>query len=442
MMRRLLAAAAPAALLAACAQAPVRAPAPQPPATPASPPQEVARAPQAPAPPAPAASDAWERLRRSFVMDGCDADPDIAAWARRYAAAPDRFEAQIGAALPLLRYVQAQAEAADVPGEFVLLPWVESEYRAVPGARGGPAGIWQIMPQTARTLGLDLGRDYDGRLDVHASTQAALRLLRRYDDEFHDWRLADMAFNVGEYRVKRLLDRHGAPGASPAIPALPVGRITREHLTRLLAMACIVREPARFGVELPRLDDGGRLVLVPLDAPIDLRVAARLAGMPLEALRALNAGYRRTRMPARGAPHHLLLPHDHAERFRGAYALMDAARWSDWREARLRAPATLQTLAARGDVPAAALAAANAVDADAPLSAGRTLLLPHALLAQAGAQLAAADAPTPTHTAQPGESLWSIARRYRVSVDDLRAWNGLAGDTLRPGRVLRLSAPD
>lgn len=440
MMRRLLPAAAPLALLAACAQAPTRAPAPPPVSTPA--PEGTAPAPITAAPTATAAPDAWERLRRSFVMDDCDADADIAAWARRYAAAPDRFAAQLDAALPLLRYVQAQAEAAGVPGEFVLLPWVESEYRALPGKRNGPAGIWQIMPSTARALGLEVRRDYDGRLDVSASTQAALRLLHRYGDDFHDWRLADMAFNTGEYRIRQLLREHGVPDPAPAIPDLPAGRITREHLTKLLAMACIVRDPARFDVELPHLDEAGRLNLVTLEAPVDLRVAARLAGMPLDALRALNPGYRHPRMPASGVPHHLLLPQDRAERFRGAYALADASRWSDWRDARLRVPATLETLAARGDIPAAALAAANAVDADAPLAAGRTLLLPHALLALAGAQLAAVDAPTPTHTTQPGESLWSIAHRYRVSVDDLRAWNGLDGNALRPGRVLRLSAPD
>lgn len=440
MMRRLLAAAAPVALLAACAQTPTRAPAPQPPSPPA--PEGVARTPITPAPPAPAVPDAWERLRRSFAMDGCDADAEITAWARRYAAAPDRFEAQLDAALPLLRYVQTQVEAAGVPGEFVLLPWVESEYRAVPGVRNGPAGIWQIMPHTARTLGLEIRRDYDGRLDLHASTQVALQLLRRYDDEFHDWRLADMAFNTGEYRVGQLVREHGVPDASAAIPDLPVGRITRQHLTKLLAMACIVREPARFDVELPRLEDAQPLTLVTLEAPIDLRVAARLAGMPLEALRALNPGYRRTRMPQEGAPHHLLLPQDRADRFHGAYALVDPPRWVDWRAARLRVPATLGTLAARGDVPATALAAANAVDVDAPLAAGRTLLLPHALLALAGAQLAAVDASPPTHTTRPGESLWSIARRYRLSVGDLRAWNGLDGKTLRPGTVLRLSAPE
>ncbi|HEX7112998.1 MAG TPA: LysM peptidoglycan-binding domain-containing protein [Mizugakiibacter sp.] len=439
MMRRLLAAAAPVALLAACAQAPMRAPAPPPSSTPA--PEGVVHAPPTPTVPSPA-PDAWERLRRSFAMDDCDADADVAAWAQRYTAAPDRFEAQLQAALPLLRYVQAQAEAAGVPGEFVLLPWVESEYRALPGARNGPAGVWQIMPRTARALGLEVRRDYDGRLDVSASTQAALQLLRRYDDDFHDWRLADMAFNTGEYRIRQLVREHGVPDAAPAIPDLPVGRITREHLTRLLAMACIVRDPARFDVELPRLDDASRLTLVTLDAPIDLRVAARLAGMPLDALRALNPGYRHPRMPASGVPHHLLLPQDRAERFQDAYALADAPHWSDWADAQLRAPTTLQALAARGDIPATALAAANAVDADAPLAAGRTLLLPHALLALANAQLAAVDAPAPTHTTQPGESLWSIARRYHVGVDDLRAWNGLKGDALRPGRVLRLSAPD
>lgn len=439
MTRRLLATAAAAALLAACAQAPTRAPAPAP----------TASSPTLPAPsgtttaptPAPATADAWEQLRRSFAMDDCDGDADIAAWARRYAAAPERLEAQLQAVLPLLRYVQEQAQAAGVPGEFVLLPWVESGYRAVPGRRGGPAGIWQIMPPTARATGLAIGRDYDGRLDAHAATQAALRLLRGYGDGFRDWRLADIAFNIGEYSVKQMLRQHGAPDPASAIPDLPITAATRGHLARLLAMACIVREPARFDVQLPELDDDAQLTLVPLPAPLDLRLAARLAGVSLDALRALNAGYRGTRMAA-DAPHHLLLPRAGAERFRTAYALADASAWRDWTDARVLAPTTLAALAVYGDVPAPALAAANAGDVDATLVAGRTLLLPRTLPARAKALLAPIEARAPTHTVKPGESLWSIARRYHVDVEDLRAWNGLGQAALRPGRALRLSAPD
>jgi len=93
-------------------------------------------------------------------------------------------------------------------GMDFLLAWISKESGGNPcsyPSSTGESGIWQLMPDTAREAGLHITADYDGRLDIHASTNAALDLLQRYDQEFGDWRLADMAFNAGEYGIKDLV---------------------------------------------------------------------------------------------------------------------------------------------------------------------------------------------------------------------------------------------
>ena len=75
--------------------------------------------------------------------------------------------------------------------------------------------MWQLDPDTAREEGLLVNADYDARLDILASTTAALALIERYQKEFGDWRLADMAFNSGEYRVKNLLRGRDARSHCP-----------------------------------------------------------------------------------------------------------------------------------------------------------------------------------------------------------------------------------
>jgi membrane-bound lytic murein transglycosylase D len=253
--------------------------------------------------------------------------------------------------------------------------------------------MWQIMPQTARAFGLTVTRGYDGRLDPVASTETVMKMLNTFHADLHDWRLVDMAFNTGEYRMLGLLEGRDRPEADQPVK-LPVGSITNNHLAKLLAMACIIRDPARFNVELPKAESDRQLTLVQLPQAADLASAARLAQIPLAKLRALNPGYRGQRMPA-DAPHHLLLPQSKADDLLAAIA------------------------ADGGDL----LASAKPHEANA--SKHRR----HHRVA--------------SHEVRRGESLLSIAEHFHVDAGSLRKWNGLAAsDDVRPGQMLRLTAPD
>ena len=97
-------------------------------------------------------SNVWERLRSSFAMADCDADPSVLLQARQYTRHPRQFEKRLLEVMPRLVYVQQVAAQYDVAGEFVLLPWVESHFQPVSGRRHRPAGMWQIMPVTADAM--------------------------------------------------------------------------------------------------------------------------------------------------------------------------------------------------------------------------------------------------------------------------------------------------
>ena len=428
--------------LAACATPSRRPTAPTPPAASASVPAAApSPPPAATVQPAVAAPDLWTRMRAGFALPGCDTDPAIADWAHRYVAGGRRFESMAAQYRPLIALAQSELTAAGVPSEFALLPWVESNYRAVRGRRDEPAGMWQFMADTARSAGLVIVPGYDGRLDPIASTQAAARLLAGYGRDLGDWRLVDWAFNQGEYRIRGMLAQRGAPPADPVIPDWPVGAISRSHLTQLLGLACIVRDPQRFHVRLPAADPQRALVAVELPQPLDLDLAARLAGLTPDALRALNPGYLRARMPA-DAPHHLLLPQLAQARFAAMYERLPATAWAALRPYRLRKPARLADLLPPGDPRTDALAQANAVAIDAQLPAQQLLWLPDDVKAAALAQVRIADTDTRRHHVRSGETLWAIARAHRVDVRELEQWNHLHGSTLHPGQWLRLTAPD
>jgi membrane-bound lytic murein transglycosylase D len=408
--RHLLPLVAP-ALLAACATAPqpVHSPRIAPP-TPAVPlPRPVVKA-ALPARP----DNVWDKLRRSFQMADCDADPRILFWARRYTSSPQRFETRVREVMPKLVYVQQVAARHGVAGEFALLPWVESHFQPAQSRHHHrAAGMWQIVPRTARSMGLKVGSEYDGRYDVPAATEGVMTLLGRYHDDMHDWRLVDYAYNAGEFAVRRLVRRHGTPAEQPVIPRLPVTRTTREHLTKLLAIACVVRDPSRFHVSLPLLPPGEKLEVVAVEPPMPLAKAARRAGMPLGKLKYLNASFRNGRITSASA--HLLLPREHAEQWRNAMLQSEDA---DLTASVTPQPLTLPTLSSDDGEPAQ-----SELENSPPVAPPHS----HDSLRR--------------HTVRRGESLWTIARRYSVSVRELQRWNHLHGHKLKPGQVLRISAP-
>jgi len=441
---RALTLAVAAALLAACSTAPER---PAVPAPTIAPPPPAAPAVEPPAsaditlPPTHAnleISSPWATLRSSFAMKSCDYRPQVMRWARRYTASPWHFTAGWERAMPFLEIVVEELDRRNLPGEFAMLPYVESGYEPVPSRSGQPAGMWQLDPDTAREEGLVITADYDGRLDIAASTTAALSLIERYQKEFGDWRLADMAFNSGEYRVKNLLKGRDAHSMTAAeLGKLAFNPITHDHLDRLLALSCIVADPARFGVTLPEPSADDRLKTIILQSGMDVRLAARLAGVETPELKRYNAAYRRNRMVA-GMPYQLLMPASSVERFQAAAQAIPVAFWNDWREQKAARTSGLASWAAEVGIPVAVLAAANSMGESETVGPTTRLLLP-------GRD---ADAPekaahSSTYVIKSGDTPTSIAHECGVSLAELKRMNPtLDAKRLKPGVRLRVGAAD
>lgn len=395
---------------------------PRVPTTPLAPPpqtapvDDVAMAPKLlrPAPPA----DFWAGMRDSFGMPGCEADPQVLAWARTYTKMPNRFEQQVNEVLPLIVYAQKSATQHGVAGEFALLPWVESQYRHVPGAKNRPAGMWQIMPQTAHTLGLRVDKNYDERLDIAKSTDSVMTMMRRYYDDLGDWRLVDVAYNAGEFGLKKTIDRHGGPSGDDGLPDVPMKANTREHLVKLMAIACIVRDPARFNVQLPRQDHQDTLQVVQVSNPQSLSQAAKQSGLSMNDLRDFNPAYRTTKGTVSSS---LLLPKSAADQYRlgPVDPVADVPDAGDTDDADDTASA-----------PTAAKGKSKATRAGKSGNAG----------AVASTKKKSAKTDAVIHKVDNGESLWTIARRHQVSVEELIKWNDLRTQAVKPGQVLRLTA--
>ncbi|HEY0456534.1 MAG TPA: lytic transglycosylase domain-containing protein [Verrucomicrobiae bacterium] len=119
--------------------------------------------------------------------------------------------------IPRLKTIFA---AQNVPSELVWLAEIESSFNASAKSPAGAAGMFQLMPVTAKRFNLSLW-PHDERLDLDKSAQAAAHYLRILHQRFGDWRLALAAYNAGEQRVQNLLKQDKAPAYDRIAYRLP-----------------------------------------------------------------------------------------------------------------------------------------------------------------------------------------------------------------------------
>ncbi len=379
-------------------------------------------------------------------MPGCDYNPAVRRWAHTYTQSPSQFTASMNEAMPYLLIVLDEIERRDLPGEFAFLPYIESTYTPVSSSGDHAAGIWQLMPDTARETGLPITPEYDGRLDIYASTQAALSLLERYQREFDDWRVVDLAYNAGEYGVKTHVGSSTLGGSADEIARLRVNPGAHDHLAKLLAVACVASDPERFHIELPEPSSDDVLVHIELNAQVDLNLVAWISGIDIAQLRRYNPGYKLGRMPVEG-PHGLLIPASQKDVVESALALVPTPMWREWHEISLQQDESVDVLATAHDLDVDAVASINHVAPDGIVPAGKHVLLPGRSDAtqaiDTSPRVVVAAHMSSTHVVRSGDTLWSIARSRHVRIDDLLRWNGLTRTAkLHLGQRLRLEVAE
>jgi len=362
-----------------------------------------------------------DRLRARLSTPTCIVGPNNTRWRHKYAGYPQHFADEVQATLPMMLVVLDELEKRKMPGEFALIPIVESWYRPDVHSFGGAAGMWQMLDETARNNGATVIRGYDGRLSGFDATQAGLTYLGKLHGIFNDWRLTAMAYNSGEYRLMRTMSpeelaERSAGGVHYRRPEGLSGT-TYEYVSKMRALTCLLAQPQRQSIPL--------LTTVPIThwiaytMPADVTslddLARRLDTDP-DILKAFNRGYKNGRVVA-GAPRTLLVP---------------ASTRSHWASA--AAQATPQpTQVATGAQ--AANAAAMPSTSNASAAATTTKTDPPANDDPPDDQ----DRAVKTHVVARGETLDRIARRYHVSADKLRAWNHLGRRArVSPGQKLKL----
>jgi membrane-bound lytic murein transglycosylase D len=390
--------------------------------------------------------DLLAKLRFGFALDYEDTKRTAAErdWFVRH---PDYLDRVFTRSQRYLPYIMAEIERRGLPLELALLPIVESAYDPFAYSHGRAAGLWQMIPGTARRFGVKQNWWYDGRRDVVDSTRAALDYLEYlYKLNDGDWLNAIASYNSGEGNVLRSVKRNRKAGKPEDFWNLRLPRETSMYVPKLLALVDIVRNPERYNLTLPAVLDEPQFVVADIGSQLDLALAAELAGVDVDTVYTFNPGYNRWSTDPAG-PHRLVLPVDVAEDFEMALAEVPEKERVRWLRHKVKNGEAISQIAVKYNTTVSEIRSANNLRGNT-IRAGHYLLIPvaskplSAYSKSADARLAKTQnrkraGNKVEHVVRNGESFWTISRQYGITHRQLAAWNGMApGDTLPVGRKL------
>lgn len=328
--------------------------------------------------------DAWTTLRKSFQWQDkalpAEAQARVDEWIEHYRSSPENIATITERARPWLAWITQQVSERGLPGEVALIPFVESSFD--PGAKShrGAAGLWQFMPGTGDALGLVRNGNYDGRLDVVTSTEAALDYLEMQADQWYegDLMLSLAAYNAGAGTVNHALRQAQSQGLRGDYWDLSLPYETMQYVPKLKAIATIINDPERYHVTLPEIHTDPAFAKVQLAHAVSLSEASQMLQVSQSALAELNPGLLNGSIDPRSS----------------------------------------QTLLVPEEVDSQALAQ----------------------LAQGNSQTIAQSDSAETYRVESGDSLSTIAARYNIDQQDLIRWNALdRPGHLQPGQLLSIS---
>jgi membrane-bound lytic murein transglycosylase D len=275
----------------------------------------------------------------------------------------------------------------NLPSDLVYLSLVESGFNPHAYSRARATGPWQFMKGTAIVYGLRVDQYVDERRDPIKSTIAAARYLRDLYDMFGTWPLAMAAYNAGEGKVMRALQKSRADSFWEIAQTKLIRRETKEYVPRFMAATIIAKNPVQYGfVQEPPAPHQFEEVIV--NRAVRLQHVATVAGIPYTELIRLNPELRRDVTPPDDQNYHLKVPVGSREAV--VLAIDKIPTWKP-------TPLLVKKERGRSD------------------SSG-------------------------SYRVRGGDSLWTIAKRFNLSVAQLKARNSVTARGIKPGDLLTIGS--
>lgn len=281
-----------------------------------------------------------------------------------------------------------------VPKEIKYLSIIESALNPHDVSRVGATGPWQFMYGTAKIYNLTMDNYVDERKDPIASSYAAAKYMKEAYTEFGDWLLAIASYNCGKGGIKRAILRSGKIQPSFWEIAAFLPKETRNYIPAYIAMTYTLGYAQEHGIEAKESEIVLNTQVLEVDKFISIAEVAKAINVSEESLKVLNPAYKKGIVNGSNEIHRrLIIP-----------ALGEG----------INKDQLYLALNTAVETPTQIIAAVND---DVRVNSKRT-------------------AQTSRHQVSRGETLAVIAKKYDVSIQNLKAWNNLSGSSVKAGTSL------
>ncbi len=393
----------------------------------------------------------WAYIANNLEFDSVD-HPRLVAQKNWYLKHPRYMERVSRRASPFLYYIVQELEKNNIPIDIALLPIVESGFDPFAYSHGRAAGMWQFIPESGKRFGMPQNWWYDGRRDVVKATEGAISYIQYLYDFFDgNWLHALAAYNSGEGRVQRAIRRNKAKNKPTDFWSLDLPKETRAYVPKLLALADILKNAKQYNYNWPKIENLPVIDVVSINRQIELSKAAEFAGLSVKEFRALNPGFNRWATPPDQIVD-IVVPINAVPTFKASLDQASSDTLVTWKRHRIQSGDNLGSIAQKYSTTVDVIKTLNDLD-NSTIIAGRHLLIPAGAVNDGGisqkiakkldfmksGQLTLAG----KHVVQSGDTLWDIAKAYRVSVHDLSRWNSISSvKTLKIGSELTVYKPN
>jgi membrane-bound lytic murein transglycosylase D len=318
-----------------------------------------------------------------------------------------------------------------VPQDLIYLAVAESGFQPQAlNARSGAGGMWQFMPTGA--YGLARNGWFDERFDPQKSSLAYAKYMKTLYNQFGDWYLAMAAYDWGPGNVQRAVMRTGYADFWELYRRNVLPGETKNYVPGIIAAIIMAKNPEQYGLDKIVPDAAVVSDTVTVDYAIDLRLVADVTNASLLEIVALNPSLLRMTTP-RDMSFDLRVPVGTLDVFATRIKDIPEDKRASWRFHVVRSGETLDGIAAALHAHASDIAKTNGLKVDDGVDTGDELVIPVAgAVASAGPQ---------RYAVRRGDTLITVADRFGVSVEELRRWNHLSSNVVKPGSSLAVVAP-
>jgi hypothetical protein len=197
-----------------------------------------------------------ERIPNTTFDLPVEMNPAVEKWIHYFTGkGRERFEHYLARSEYFIPFLKPVLQQANAPEDLVYLAMIESGFNNRARSHAKAVGAWQFIPSTGRRYGLSVNWWVDERRDVLKSTQAAVQFLKELNNQYGSWHLAAAAYNAGPGKIQRAIKKHRTTDFWEMCRYRYLKPETKNYVPKLFAAAIIAKNRKHFGFKDHYVDE-------------------------------------------------------------------------------------------------------------------------------------------------------------------------------------------